>query len=189
MVTIMSSFGSTPLSYVMICWNTALTALNMSSETVCIRSLNFFFYLYLDCEAVGTAATPGLSLNLLSWYLLLVVPQGRGCRPGCWGCCCVLLRSSAAEDTPGDMWLEENALPIVVLGAFCDFCFTSLPWRPCSLDSWRDEVPLRPPNCSCSMSVSMYCPFRAFLVHVISHHIQQGGCMQLAQTRPNFWHL
>jgi hypothetical protein len=41
------------------------------------------------------------------------------------------------------------------------------PWCGCTLDSWRDEVPLHPPTGSCSMSVSMlHCPFWALLVHL-----------------------
>jgi hypothetical protein len=84
---------------------------------------------------------------------------------GGWGCCChcVLLHSTAMKDSPGVVWLEENTLPIVVLGALWDFlfCISSLACLQ-PLDSWRDEVPLRPPTCSCSM----YALFRAFLVQM-----------------------
>jgi hypothetical protein len=38
-------------------------------------------------------------------------------------CCCVLLRSTAAKDSSGMVWLEENTLPVVVLGALCNFLF------------------------------------------------------------------
>jgi hypothetical protein len=45
---------------------------------------------------------------------------GQACASeGGWGCCCccVLLRSAAVKDSPGTVWLEENTLPGVVLGA------------------------------------------------------------------------
>jgi hypothetical protein len=67
-------------------------------------------------------------------------------------CCCVLLRSAAVKASPGVVWLEENTLLDVVLGALCDFIFRvpSLAWL---------QVSLRPPTFSWSMSVSMlYCP-------------------------------
>jgi hypothetical protein len=35
----------------------------------------------------------------------------------------VLLRSTAAKDSPGAVRLEENTLHVVVLGALCDFPF------------------------------------------------------------------
>jgi hypothetical protein len=42
----------------------------------------------------------------------------------------VSLDSTAAKDNPGVVWLEENTLPIVVLGTFCNFLFqiSSLAW-------------------------------------------------------------
>jgi hypothetical protein len=48
------------------------------------------------------------------------------------------------------VWLEENTLPIVVLGVLCDVLF-----RISSLACLQPEVPLRPATCSGSMSVSM----------------------------------
>jgi hypothetical protein len=56
---------------------------------------------------------------------------------GRWDCCCcwVLLHSTTAKDSPGVAWLEENTLPVVVMGDLCNF--------------------LCPPTFSCSMSVSM----------------------------------
>jgi hypothetical protein len=35
----------------------------------------------------------------------------------------VLLRSIAAKDILGVVWLEENTLPVVVFGAVCNFLF------------------------------------------------------------------
>jgi hypothetical protein len=42
----------------------------------------------------------------------------------------VLLRRAAAKDSPGVVWLEDNNLPVVVLGAVCDFLphISSLAW-------------------------------------------------------------
>jgi hypothetical protein len=119
-----------------MCWNTAATAVNMS----------FRYELF----ALG-AWTDWFG----NCYRLCLKGGGQACATvGSWGCCCccVLLRSAAAKEIPVVVWLEENTLPVVVLGAICGFSsFVSVPWRTYS---WRDEVPLRPPTCSCSMSLS-----------------------------------
>jgi hypothetical protein len=48
---------------------------------------------------------------------------------GAWGCCCCLPpRSAAAKETAGVVRLEENTLPVVVLGVLWAFllCSSSL---------------------------------------------------------------
>jgi hypothetical protein len=70
----------------------------------------------------------------LTWYLLLVVPQGQqgthfshcGGTGMCnWGRRRLLL-SATVKDSPRVIWLEENILHSVVLGALCDFLFRIL---------------------------------------------------------------
>jgi hypothetical protein len=99
------------------CWNTIVTTLNMS--------------LYWESE--------------LTWYLLLLLPQGRGCRPVqlreaeaavAVFFCCVALPQRIALGWCG--WKITFLLLSWVLSA--TFSFTSLPWHACSLDNWRDEL-------------------------------------------------
>jgi hypothetical protein len=62
---------------------------------------------------------PGYSILLLQMDL----PQDFGAPAGC--CFAVLPRSAAAKETPGVVRLEENILPVIVLGVLCDFDFCS----------------------------------------------------------------
>jgi hypothetical protein len=96
------------------------------------------------------------SLNWLTWYLLVVL-QGRGYRPvqlraaeaAALAVCCCAVPPRRADLGWCDAWALSATLS-----------FVSLRWHACSLYSWRGEVPLRPPTCHCSMSVSMLCcPF------------------------------
>jgi hypothetical protein len=67
-----------------------------------------------------------------------------------WGCCCYVLLRHEGESCCG---VAGRGHPVIVLGALCDFLFLTLPWCACSLDSCRDQFPLRPPTCSNSVSV------------------------------------
>jgi hypothetical protein len=109
-IAIILSSDTALLTSVMICWNIIVAILNMSfRDELYIRSLNW----------LGTCC----------WLCL----KGRGAlisptvvRHACvtedsWGC--VLLRSTAMKDSPGVVWLEENTVPVVVLGALCNFLF------------------------------------------------------------------
>jgi hypothetical protein len=131
---------------VKICWN--IVATTVQRRTVCISRLNWLT-LYLLVVHHGRGA--------------LISPTAAGqayAAEGSWNCCCyVLLPNISAKESPGVVRLEENTLPVAILGTLCD-SFAPLRWRACSLDSWRDGVSLRPPNCHCSVSVSMLCcPF------------------------------
>jgi uncharacterized protein involved in response to NO len=82
--------------------------------------------------------------ELIDLYLLLIVPQGRGAhlshcgrrgRPEQKGAdeaaaVAALLCSAVAKVSSRVIWLEENTLPDVVLGALCYFlfCISYLTW-------------------------------------------------------------
>jgi hypothetical protein len=124
MVIIQPSSGLAPLCSVMICWNIVATTVNMSFT-------DELFALGIWTDWLGTC------------WLCLKGGVAGPCNEDGWGCCTcrVFLRNAPAE-------LRQCVF------FFATFHFASLPLRACSLDSWRDEVTLRPPTCSCSMSVS-----------------------------------
>jgi hypothetical protein len=96
-------------------------------------------------------------------------------------CCCLcswgrlrLLPSAVVKGS-----LQENSLPDVVLGTLRDILF--------DLSALTCLQPLRPPTCSCSMSVSMLCcPLRAFLVQFTNLQQHKNGNLRLAQAWPKY---
>jgi hypothetical protein len=168
MAIILSSSDSAPLSSVVICWNIVVTTLNMS-----FRDKLFALGAWTDWLGACCLCLKRGGVYLCNWGLLRLL----------------LLRFLCVAALHCREGLEENALPVVVLGALCDFLFRVSSFACLQpLDSWRDEIPLRPPTWSCSMSVSMlHCSFPDTPCATSPHHIQLGGCLQLAQTWPNFW--
>jgi hypothetical protein len=107
MVAILSSSVSAPLRSVMICWSTFATTLKVSfSDKLCTWGV-WADWLGTCCSMCLKGGGAGLR-NRGRMRLLL------------------LLRSAAAKDSPGVVWLEENALPDVVLGALLNFLFRIL---------------------------------------------------------------
>jgi hypothetical protein len=94
------------------------------------------------CDSCGhVVQRRTLWLGTCCW---LCLEGGSGCLCN-WGrlrlplLLCVLLRSTAAKDSPGVVWLEEKTLPVVVLGVLCVFLFrvSSLAClQPRELEGW-----------------------------------------------------
>jgi hypothetical protein len=107
MVIILFSSDSGSLSPV-ICWNIVVTTLHMSFTDklfalgtdwlrtcwLCLRGGTYFSY----CGGAG----------LCNWGWLRLLP---------------LLYSTVMKDSPGLAWLEQNTVPVLVLGTFCKFLF------------------------------------------------------------------
>jgi hypothetical protein len=113
---------------------------------------------------------------------------------GTWlacGCCCwsPLFRSAAAKETRGVMMLEENTLPVVVLGVLCVIllCISSLAYLQ---PRYFAEYGLSPSaNLQLQhVGVEAELPFSGhslFRWRPWYHKQRGGGCLQLAQTWPN----
>jgi hypothetical protein len=124
-------------------WNLAANLVNEFWYNFCDGHYSIFFWLgpielchdllkfCCDyCEHILLRRTVCIKcLNGLTWYLLLVVLKRGGHSflplwPGRpvqlrWLRLLLLLRSNATKDCPAVVWLEENTLPFVDLGALC----------------------------------------------------------------------
>jgi hypothetical protein len=143
MTTILSSSVSTPSNSVLICWNTVATTLYMS-----FRGELFALGAWSDLILiVGCASREGgTHFFHCGWSGLCKL----------WRLS--LLRSTAAKNSPGVVWLEENISS-----------FTNLKLHHVGIDV------------TLPFSGNVLCRLPP------SHHTQRRSCLQLAKIWPNFW--
>jgi hypothetical protein len=164
MAIILSSSGSAPMSSVMMCWNIVANNVNMSFREE-------LFALGAWTDWLGTC-----------WFCL---KGGRHSFLSLWRCRPANLRLLHSR-RHGLVWLEEYTLPVVVLGSLYDFLF-----RISSMACLQSRQLVQwgyPPSTNLQLQHVRIDTVLSFSGHSFcrwppSHHIQQGGCLQLAHCR------
>jgi hypothetical protein len=105
---------------------------------------------------------------------------------GSQGCCCWCVAPPRSIVLGSCGWkISPFSLQFWALSA--TFSFSSLPWCACSLDSWRDEVPLRPPTFTTLLPFPEHSSCRR--PPPPPSCIHRGGSLKLAHTWLNSWQL
>jgi hypothetical protein len=140
------------------------------------------------------------SLNWLTWYLK-VVPRGRealisptvagqaSATEYGWGCCwcCVLLRSTAAKDSPGVVWLT-----VVIFDSLLRLSLSHLVpgvGAASTVGGMRFLSVHHLAVTACRYQCCIALPGHSSCRRSLPRHIQRGGCLQFAQISESCWQL